>query len=176
VQLADDARVQLAHDSTLPAAAVQAWLAHLADYEAAPLFVQLGRGTFTLPADQADATMLDDFSGWLIDSFALRGRATKLGWARGETEDGGRFSTYERRFTALGLRAIVEFSGAELPEKNVPVALIGLLFAPIAGDFARGLALSAIPPVLLSECHHDIAAMAASGSGYDEDWQDKIGS
>ena len=175
VQLADDARVQLAHDSTLPADAVQAWLAHLADYDAAPLFVQLGRGMYTLPAQLAKATALDEFSGWVVEAFALRGRATRLGWSRGPNDDGAYFSTYERRFTSLGLRAVVEFSGNELPEKNLLVAVLNLSFSAIADERGQPRALSTIPPVLLSECRHDLAAMAASGSGYDADWQNKVG-
>lgn len=36
-------------------------------------------------------TDLKDFKGHMLTTFKLRGRATKLGYVRGEAEDGGCF-------------------------------------------------------------------------------------
>ncbi|HWY25016.1 MAG TPA: DUF4132 domain-containing protein, partial [Nevskia sp.] len=103
VTVAPEARVRLAHDSLLPPEEVAQWRGHLADYKVAPLFQQLGRGGYALPEGRANDTAIEDYEGHLIDSFALRGRAVKLGYVRGPTEDGGWFHVYEKRFINLGI-------------------------------------------------------------------------
>lgn len=175
VQVPADAWVRLVHDSNLPAPEVDAWRRHLADYKVQPLFEQLGKGHFELPPALATASALTDVEGHLIETHTLRSRASKLGYARGDNDDGAYFSTYEKRFPTLGLRAIIEFSGSELPEtKNRVVALMSLSFAALTDDRRRQRPLGEVAAVLLSECHHDIAQLAASGSGFDAAWQTKI--
>lgn len=177
VQLAADARVRLAHDSLLDAGQVAAWQQHLADYEIKPLFQQLGKGLYRLPADKAQADEVVDFEGHMLDTFALRGRALKLGYTRGPSEDGGWFYVYEKRFPTLGLQVVIEFTGNPLPEENRSVALRKLTFASTAGGSNRWerskIALSKVPAVLLSECYNDLRLIAAEGSGFDPEWQRK---
>jgi hypothetical protein len=176
IQPAGDARVRIAHDSNLPAADVEKWQQHLKDYEVKPLFQQFGKGTWTLPEAKRRDTAVTDFEGHLIEAFALRGRANKLGYQRGSTEDGGWFMTYEKRFPTLGLAAIIEFTGNPLPEENRTVGLIKLSFVSTQGsnDYNRpDLALSEVPPVLLSECYNDMRLIAADGTGFDPEWQKK---
>lgn len=176
VELAEGARVRLAHDSLLGANAVSAWQQHLVDYEVKPLFQQLGKGHYALPVAQAGSDAIKDFEGHLIEAFALRGRALKLGYTRGPAEDGGWFHVYEKRFPTLGLQAVLEFTGNPLPEENRTVALLNLSFASSADNssWQRGkLMLSKVPKVLLSECYNDLRLIAAEGTGYDADWQQK---
>lgn len=177
VQLPDDARVRVAHDSILDAAEVAAWQQHLLDYEIKPLFQQLGKGTYVLPATQAAKDEILDFQGHLIEAFALRGRALKLGYTRGAAEDGGWFHVYEKRFPTLGLEAVIEFTGNPLPEENRTVALLNLSFSATGGStqsWQRGkLALAKVPKVLLSECYNDLRLIASEGPGFDPDWQKK---
>jgi hypothetical protein len=176
VELAPGARVCLAHDSLLPAADVGAWQQHLADYAIKPLFQQFGKGSYTLPEGQAGATQVLDFQGHMLEAFALRGRATKLGYTRGNPEDGGWFYTYEKRFPTLGLLAVVEFTGNGLPEENRKVALRHLSFAAAgAGDRWQRASqpLHKVPKVLLSECYDDLRLIAAEGAGFDADWEKK---
>ncbi len=118
---------------------------------------------------------MDDFKGHLIESFALRGRALKLGYTRGAAEDGGCFYVYEKRFPTLGLVASIEFTGNGLPEENRSVALLKLSFSP-AGDQrwqASQVALGKVPKILLSECYNDLRLIAADGSGFDPEWEKK---
>ena len=174
--LPDEARVRVAHDSLLNSDQVAAWQQHLLDYEIKPLFQQLGKGRYTLPADKAQADEVTDFKGHMLEAFALRGRALKLGYARGPAEDGGWFHVYEKRFPTLGLQAVIEFTGNPLPEENRTVALISLSFAAsqAADTWQRGkLTLSKVPAVLLSECYNDLRLIAAEGSGFDADWEKK---
>ncbi len=177
VTLSSAARVRLAHDSLLGTGDVAAWQQHLADYAIKPLFQQFGKGRYALPADKLDATQVLDFQGHLLEAFALRGRATKLGYLRGSTEDGGWFFTYEKRFPTLGLLAVIEFTGNGLPEENRTVALRHLCFAATAGGGERwsraAQPLSKVPQVLLSECYDDLRLIAAEGTGFDPEWEKK---
>lgn len=170
-------RVRIAHDSNLPAADVELWQQHLLDYEVTPLFQQFGKGTYTLPPEKKTATSVNEFEGHLIEAFALRGRALKLGYTRGAAEDGGWFMTYEKRFPTLGLLAIIEFTGNPLPEQNRTVALLKLSFVSTQNNDSRwnvtGLPLSQVPGVLLSECYNDLRLIAKDGSGFDPQWQKK---
>jgi hypothetical protein len=169
------ARVRVAHDSNLPSDLVQQWQAHLRDYEVKPLFQQFGKGTWTLPEAKRRDTAIEDFEGHLIEAFALRGRALKLGYTRGSAEDGGWFTVYEKRFATLGLTAVIEFTGNPLPEENRTVALLRLSFQANSPDGQGGgdLALGDVPAVLLSECYNDLRLIAADGAGFDPDWQKK---
>ncbi|MGY4496051.1 DUF4132 domain-containing protein [Pseudomonas sp. TE3610] len=167
LQLGDEARVRLAHESLLSADEVAQWQSHLVDYAVTPLFQQLGKGVYRLPEAPDDPYTLKDFQGHLLDTFALRNRAQKLGYTRGGTEDGGWFYTYEKSFVSLGLAAVIRFTGNPLPETNRTVALLDLTF--YRRD--QSLDLADVPPILLSECYHDLRLIAAQGTGFDPQWK-----
>jgi len=173
VELPADASVRVAHDSLLSPEDVAHWQQHLVDYEIKPLFQQLGKGTWKLPEAQAKAREIKDFEGHMIEAFALRGRALKLGYTRGAAEDGGWFHLYQKRFPTLGLTAVIEFTGNPLPEENRAVALISLSFASTQSQHGATVALGKVPSVLLSECFNDLRLIANEGTGFDADWQKK---
>jgi len=175
VTIEAQARVRIAHDSFLPADAATAWQTHLADYDVPRLFEQFGKGRYRLPDASRDADEITDFRGYLLQAFALRGRALKLGYSRGQAEDGGIFLVYEKRFPSLGITATIEFTGNALPEQNRTVALRSLYFMEAGGDARprEKMELSRVPQVLLSECYDDIRVIAADGSGFDADWEKK---
>ena len=174
VELPPQARVMVAHDSVLPADEVARWTAHLADYEVTPLFPQLGRGVHAVTPELRSRRELTDFTGHLLEAFALRGRAGRLGYARGQTEDAGWFYSYEKRFPTLGIVAVVNFTGNALPEENRLVALKGLCFRQETSDGRRAeLTLGDVPAVLASECWQDIRLLAAEGTGFDPAWENK---
>jgi len=64
------------------------------------------------------ATTMVDRKGWLIDSFTLRGTATKLGYQRSQPQDGAWFDDCRKLFKSAGLTAIIEFTGSLVPEDN----------------------------------------------------------
>ena len=174
VVLAEDARVAVVHGSQLAGEDGAAWQRHLADYEIAPLFVQFGKQPFALAPERAGDDRLLEFEGHLLEAFALRGRALKLGWTRGAPGDGGWFTSYDKRFASLGLEATIEFTGNPLPEQNRTVALISLSFSRTDGHAANArIALGKVPPVLLAECRDDLRLVAAEGSGFDAEWERK---
>lgn len=177
IKLEAESRLRIAHDSVLSGEEIKGWQQHLADYEIVPLFQQLGKGTYDLPEDKAKTGMIKDFEGHLIETFTLRGAATKLGYTRGPAEDGGWFHVYEKRFPTLGLVAVIEFTGNPLPEENRTAALLNLSFSSTSDQgWQRGqIELSKVPKILLSECYNDIRLIAASGIGYDADWEKKSG-
>jgi hypothetical protein len=174
VELPALARIRVAHDSALSAEEVAQWTAHLADYQVTPLFQQLGRGVHAISAQLRTQRGLADFTGYILEAFALRGRAGKLGYTRGPTEDGGWFYNYQKRFPTLGIVATIKFTGNQLPEQNRLVALEQLSFRRTAPDGRdTDLTLGDVPAVLVSECWQDLRQLAADGTGFDPEWEKK---
>lgn len=169
--------IKLAHSTLLDAAAIGAWQAHLADYSVTPLFDQLGRSLPEVSEEMRNQRAISDREGWMIESFRLRGIATKLGYRRGEAGDGGWFTTYARALREARLVAEIEFTGSCLPEENIPAALISLTFRKLLpnGHSGNQVDLGDVPDVLLAESWRDLYDIAEKGSGYDPDWQKKAG-
>lgn len=179
VKLPENAIIVLAHTCNVTPEIAEAWIKHYKDYDVTPLFQQFGRATYNLPEEKKNATELSDFEGHLITTFKLRAKATKLGYLRGEAEDGGCFYLYRKSFTSLSIQAVLEFTGSYLPEQDIPAALVALHFVNLQGDReqsnwnASKMPLSKVPAVLLSECYNDIKQIAAEGSGFDPKWKEK---
>jgi hypothetical protein len=172
--LADFTAVRLAHSSLMEAGAIAKWRQHLADYAVEAPFDQLGRDLPVLGLDQSKATDIRDREGWMIESFKLRGVATKLGYQRGRAEDGGWFYTYEKSFRDAGVMVVIEFTGSPLPEENQSSALISLSFRKLRGTNTGGLmALADVPPVLLAESWRDLHDISDKGTGLDPEWKMK---
>lgn len=179
VEFPAEAIVKLAHTCNLPGELAAAWTKHFQDYDVTPLFEQCNREVFELPVEKLKETDITDFVGYLISTFKLRGRAVKLGYVRGEAEDGGCFYVYRKNFTSLQMQAVIEFTGSCLPESDMPAALTELYFVSTAGNANNSIwsqnkiVLSKVPPVLLSECYNDMKRIAADGSGFDPKWKEK---
>jgi Domain of unknown function (DUF4132) len=177
VELGGAAAVKLAHQALLPSADAEAWVNHLQDYEVEPLFAQFGKALLGAEGHAKEATAIEDRKGWMIDSFKLQSAVAKLGYERGEVYDGGGFSENVKRFDGISLRAVIEFSGSYVgANESFPCALIGLSFQRIAAQgrrIGKALRLAEVPPVLLSEAWGDLHAIAAAGSGFDEEWEKK---
>jgi HEAT repeat protein len=171
VSLAQGATVSVAHGVLLGADQAGRWREHLADYEIRPLFDQL---EVTVPVTDRSATAISDRKGWLTDSFTVRGRATKLGYARSQAEDGGWFSGYEKAYPSVGITAVIEFTGAFLPEENIPAAITELVFRRSTRAYGQSAEarLADLPPVLVAESYRDYLTVAAGGS-FDAAWEKK---
>ncbi len=179
VEFPPTAMVRVAHPCNLPAAEGKLWPQHLADYDITPLFTQFGRDPFVLDPEMKNTTEIKTFEGHMLNTFKMRGRATKLGYVRGEAEDAGWFYSYRKPFPSLGLHAVIHFTGNYLPEEDRPCALTTLSFTRVQSDresfaaYAPPLPLGSLPPVLLSECHGDLRQLAAEGTGFDPNWESK---
>jgi Domain of unknown function (DUF4132) len=164
VTLQPETVLRLAHTSLVSETDAQAWNAHLSDYEVVPPFAQFWTGLYSIPAD-LQVTDLNDFHNHTLEAFHLRGRATKRGYNRGSTGDGGYFGTYHKTFSSVGIEAVIDFSGNSLPEENIPVQIYGLFFHKPGdrgvrevydlSDYTK-LPLQSVPPVLLQECWNDL--------------------
>ncbi|WP_125778094.1 DUF4132 domain-containing protein [Antribacter gilvus] len=169
-----DGVVALAHAVTLASGSAgddaAAWREHLADYEIAPLFDQLG---VTLPELAKDALRISDHRGWLTDSFSVRGRATKLGYSRSQAEDAGWFTSYLKEYPSAGITVEIEFTGAFLPEENIAAAVTDLVFRRTGTYGDRGLVpVADVPPVLVAEAYRDYVTVAEAGA-FDAAWEKK---
>ena len=181
VELADDALVRVAHDCNTPADEAAKWPQHLDDYDVEPLFAQFGRAGYTLDDKQKKESDVTDYVGHMLTTFKLRSKATKLGYLRGEAEDGGCFMVYRKPFPSIGVQAVIEFTGSYVPEEDIPAALRELYFLPIKEGESeyvgwgggQKLPLGDVPPVLLGECVNDVKQIAADGAGFDKDWESK---
>ena len=169
VELDERARVGLAHRVQLADEEAAAWRQHLADYGVEPLFDQLSA---TAPRVAEGQMEMRDLQGHMTDTLALRGAAVKRGYKRGEVMDAGTFYDYVKGFAALGLSAVLGFTGSWVPEDKIPCATKGLSFTRGDDDYEYEIPLTEVPPVLLAECRADYEALAALGS-YDPDWKKK---
>ncbi|MFC8800596.1 DUF4132 domain-containing protein [Promicromonospora sp. NPDC057138] len=173
IVLPEGARVSIAHAVTLPDQGrdVEAWCGHLADYAITPLFDQgLGPDAVGLPELAPGATEVADHRGWLSDSFAIRGRATKRGFARTESRDNGWFDSYVKEYPSLGVVAEIGFTGSIVPEENIPAAVTELTFRR-AGRPGR-VRLADLPAVLVAASYQDYVTVARAGQ-FDPDWREK---
>lgn len=177
VDLKGDVQIRVAHECQVTAEESKLWRQHLKDYDVESLFEQFGRPNFDLSEERKGETEMSDFQGHVLEAFKLRGRASKLGYTRGQAQDGGWFYEYHKRFPTLGIEATIEFTGNGLPEENRTVSLTNLHFARVSDAASGGnqekMMLSEVPSVLLSECWNDIRTIAAEGLGFDPDWEKK---
>lgn len=175
VALADFAQIRLAHSSLMSGEDIARWRKHLADYAVEPPFDQLGRELPVLSEALRRSRTITDREGWMIETFKLRGLAAKLGYQRGQAQDGGWFLTYEKTFREAGLMAEIEFSGSPLPEENRQAALQSLSFRRLRANGSGGqIPLAEVPPVLLAESWRDLHDIADKGTGFDPDWKKKV--
>ncbi|GAB08287.1 hypothetical protein GOARA_006_00460 [Gordonia araii NBRC 100433] len=166
VTLSAGATVQIASAAVLDGDTVARWATHFDDYDVEPLFGQFAP-VYRPPNPQARS--VDDFTGHLLGMFALRSAATKRGYERGETGDGGVVFDFQRTFPILGITVTIGFSGAQQPLDDVTVALKQVTFRDSRGSMRLG----AVPSALLSAAVADAAAIAALGA-YEPDWEDKV--
>ena len=149
LDLPDHAVIRLAHAMLLTDAEVTSWRDHLADYEVEPLFDQFSARAPDVTAGQ---TKVRDGEGLLIDARELRRAAEARGYAR--SSNIYRYSTFLKDFPDMGLRSVIDFAGAYVPEDEMTTT--GAL------SLCRGrreVPLDRVPPVLLAECYADYRAV-----------------
>jgi hypothetical protein len=170
--------VRLAHTANTPADLAAAWKQHFKDYSVEAVFDQFGRESYLLPEAKQKETEVKDFRGYEIGTYQIRGKLTKLGYVRGEAQDGGWFHEYLKPFRSLGVQAEIAFSGNSLPEEDRRACLGSLSFTRLKADgdtssswHRKTLELGKVPPVLLSECYNDLKQLAAEGTGFNPEWE-----
>ena len=172
VEIEATATLQLAHSTHLSAEEEARWGQHLADYEVIAFFAQLGRKPFALDATNAQETRIAsehtlhrevnqqtaEFAK-RIHSLKLRGLATRLGFDREATGDGGYVRGYEQRLPALGMTMCIVHSPVQLGDEKQDVTLEGVEF--VRGEQHAPTPLGQVPKVLLNEGWNVLLAIMA---------------
>lgn len=173
ITLQSDSSLRLAHRIFLSEEENSAWLTHFKDYKITCLFSQLEH---KLPSFTLEQTKIEDKKGWLSDAYTLRSVMTKFGYQRGSIEDAVFFNCYYKYFSSLNISAIINFSSNCVPEENVAVALLELVFETgrQTGFDRHKLAINDIPLVLLAESYADYVNIADALAGFDPEWKKKL--
>lgn len=161
--LPEDATVGLPHELDLPAAQRDAFARILADYEIAQPFRQLGRETFALTPEEAEASALPRFDGKRVATGSILG-LNHRGWSRLDVQDD--VVSYGRDLPG-GLRAELCF-GPGIPFGNAgsqPVQTLGALrlwAVDAASGKARAVPWRQASGLAASEVLRDITLLAAA--------------
>lgn len=154
VTLADTDRVRLWHPSLAPADEVQAWTAHLADYEVKPFLDQVNRPVVHLDAEQAAGHQFGPHATVQVAQSTLKYGLE--GWNyQISDQDGSHIFGFSRRFGG-GLR--VQIDTEDMDAGLYDNATLG------SANFYRGddlLALRDVPPPLLSLVAEHFGKLAA---------------
>lgn len=152
VELLDpSASITLAHDVLLDADQIEAWRTHLADYEVAVPFAQLGD---PLPPFDPEATGLTDVVGSRTSASALHRLAERAGFTR--LVDGGVVAAYSKGLVGDVGATLEVRGGAWVGDWSAEVELGVLLVTGPAGP----VRLDTLPPVQLAELRRDLAGLA----------------
>jgi predicted DNA-binding WGR domain protein len=160
----DRIRIGIPHALELPAADAAAFGQLFADYELMQPFVQLGRHSHALDADELGATALTRWNGITVPTGRLLGMTSK-GWRRGRPLDGGSILDLTRELGAgrvLNLRfspGIIAGLVDEFPEQTLKRITVGQ--PGTWGDVDRAEPLSTLDPVVASELIRDMRALCA---------------
>lgn len=126
LELPETGNIGLVHPLELTAEQIDEWKAQLEDYEISQPFPQLTRKVYTMTDDERKSAEILRFDGVELNSLSLIGKLTKLGWYKGQAEDGGWFGYFYREdvsgrrklpdgaYVTEGVLACLEFSGASI--------------------------------------------------------------
>lgn len=157
VQLADDDCLRLWHPALAEAGEVEAWTAHLKDYEIKPFLDQVGRPVLVLSAEEMNSTSLHRHAGLRVAQSTLKYGLE--GWNyQIRDQDGSHIFGYQRRFTD-GLRV-------QIDTEDMDASLYGDA-SVCAVEFYRGQQvqfLSQVPAPLLSLAAEHIGKLALKAS------------
>lgn len=172
IELSAGSSIKLAHAALISEDERKGWLVHFKDYKVKFLFSQMEH---KIPELDLALTEIEDRKGWLTDTYTLRGVLTKMGYQRGQAEDGGSFMHYSKHYASLGFYVYIEFSGSYVPEENIPAVLYSLSFeSGQQSSWNRSyIELKDIPPILLAESYADYLKVADACAGFDPEWEKK---
>ena len=120
----EGAQIGLVHPLELTSEQIAAWQEQLSDFELTQPFDQLGRKVFTPDKEELPLRYVSRLEYAEINSLALVGKMSKLGWYKGQAEDAGFFYYFYREdirrrtrgpdgsVTAEGFGSMLLISGA----------------------------------------------------------------
>ncbi|QEH32652.1 hypothetical protein OJF2_11310 [Aquisphaera giovannonii] len=175
--------IGMVHPLELDAETLQAWRAHLADYEITPPFPQLDRPVIAVSDGEKETKISDRFRGTELNGMTFRGRAEKLGWTRGSVVDAGHVDAYRKAFPASGVEVFLSIEGLYMGmSREDSITLHDLCFArggsvkvgsytydrPSRESDERLIPFGSIPPIVYSEVMADVGKISGKGGADDE--------
>jgi hypothetical protein len=185
--LPDTGLIGIVHPLELDDEALGTWRAHLADYEVEPPFPQLERPVIRASDERRDVRISRDLAGTSLNAMTFRGRAEKLGWARGSVTDAGCVDAYRKVFTGAGVEAFLELEGMYIGigmDDSIQLGdyyfvkggtvQIGSYVYDNPGDEGdpRLIPFGAVPPVVFSEVVGDLRRIAGQSAEEGSDAED----
>lgn len=168
-------QVGIVHPLELDAEACQAWLKHLADYDIVPPFAQLERPVVTVKSDQQQLKFGLELEDTELNGLTFKGRAERLGWARGSVCDAGSISFYLKSFPAAGVDVFVATEGMFVGIDMYTDITLGKIFFARHGSVKIGgyeydepnderdhrlVPFGEVPAIAFSEAMGDLARIA----------------
>ncbi|MGW8389400.1 DUF4132 domain-containing protein [Pseudoduganella sp. HUAS MS19] len=143
-------RVGLPHPLELPAKDAVEFGQLFADYELLQPFVQLGRDTYTLCAEEQSAAVLERWKGAVVPTGRVLGLANK-GWRRGPALDGGMVVYFSKPVAG----------GKEIQLTFEPGIIVGLVDEYPEQALGSVVLPARLDPVTISELIRDIESLRA---------------
>ncbi len=103
--------IGILHPLELTSEIRQAWRKHLADYDIVPPFAQLERSVVTVKPEQKATKLGNEIAETEINAMTFKGRAERLGWARGSVCDAGCINFYTKGFPTADVDVFVGTEG-----------------------------------------------------------------
>ena len=182
VTLPAKGEVGVVHPLELPADGRTAWVKHLADYAVEPPFGQLDRPVIAAQPDQAAQKFGKDLAGTELNAMTFKGRAERLGWARGSVCDAGGINYYRKTFPNAGVEVFLGLEGMFVGVDMYSDVTLGDWFFVRSGSVKIGsyeydepgndtdprlVSFGAVPPIAYSEALGDLARIAGKGTSAD---------
>ncbi len=179
VTLPPKGEVGVVHPLELPADVRAAWVKHLADYAVEPPFAQLDRPVIAPTPNQAAQKFGKDLAGTELNAMTFKGRAERLGWARGSVCDAGGINYYRKTFPNAGVEVFLGLEGMFVGVDMYSDVTLGDWFFVRSGSVKIGsyeydepgndtdprlVPLGAVPPIAYSEALGDLARIAGKGA------------
>jgi hypothetical protein len=174
--------VGVVHPLELPADGRTAWVKHLADYAVEPPFAQLDRPVIAVKPDQTAQKFGKDLAGTELNAMTFKGRAERLGWARGSVCDAGGINYYRKTFPNAGVEVFLGLEGMFVGVDMDSEVTLGDWFFVRSGSVKIGsyeydepgndtdprlVPFGAVAPIAYSEALGDLARIAGKGTSAD---------
>jgi predicted DNA-binding WGR domain protein len=157
-------RIGLPHALELPPETATQFGQLFADYELLQPFVQLGRDTYALGAEEQSATKLERWKGIVVPTGRVLGLVNK-GWRRGQAQDGGGIWYFQKPVTRSKVIELTLNPGIivgmvdEYPEQTLEQVSVG---APSSwGEIGTAESMNVLDPIATSELIRDLESLKA---------------
>jgi hypothetical protein len=172
--------IGIVHPLELSAELLSAWNEHLNDHEVEPPFPQLTRRAIRVKDADRERRSIQTFEGKELNAMTFRGRAERLGWARGSVVDAGGVNSYWSSYPSAGVDVFLMLEdfwvGQDIEDscklstvyfvQHGSVAVGSYLYdEPSSEADERVIALGDVPPIVYSETIAQLEHIAGMPGG-----------